>query len=162
MAIRFNTHTHIGFLTLLAGVAAYFLFYGVESIIFGGHINHLFVPSFKIKLLYVIILFNLGQVYVIERLYKSIQGLISDWLARRKEEKEQKEFDKKKFTKEEQLLTRLDLLEYSQEEDEIEHIVFLVHGFQGSSWDLQLFRHAGVHARLRVWGILWHAPPDAR
>lgn len=60
LAIRFNTLNVVAFFTLCAGVLAYFLFYGLLSFVFSGNIDHLFVPTFKINLLYVSIFFCLA------------------------------------------------------------------------------------------------------
>lgn len=84
LAIRFNTHTWWSTVTLLAGVVAYFFFYSILSLIFKGHINHLFGPSFSIPLLWIIILFCLMQTYVVEKVYKEVAAFIK----RSKEEKE--------------------------------------------------------------------------
>lgn len=72
LAIRFNTLNVFAFLTLMAGVVAYFLFYGILSLVFQGNIDHLFLPTFQIKLLYVGIFFCLASTYAIERIYKYI------------------------------------------------------------------------------------------
>ena len=70
LAIRFNTHTWLGCLTLLAGVVAYFFFYSILSFVFKGQIDHLFVPSFQISLVWVAIFFCIAQTYAIEKMYK--------------------------------------------------------------------------------------------
>ena len=80
LAIRFNTHNGYGILTLMAGVVAYFFFYGILSFVFQGNIDHLFVPTFKIELLYLIIFFCLAQTYAIERMYKYIQEKVDAWM----------------------------------------------------------------------------------
>lgn len=74
LAIRFNTHTLFSTLALLAGVVAYFLFYGLASKFLSGQVDHLFIPTFKIQLLYVCIFFCLAQTYVIDVIYGYFMG----------------------------------------------------------------------------------------
>ena len=49
LAIRFNTHTWCSTFTLLAGVIAYFVFYGLLSQIFKNQINHLFEANMSMN-----------------------------------------------------------------------------------------------------------------
>lgn len=64
----------------MIGVIAYFFFYGILSLVFQGNIDHLFAPTFKIELLYVIIFFSLAQVYAIERMYKYFMEKFNSWI----------------------------------------------------------------------------------
>lgn len=60
LAQRFHTHTILGGLTLSAGCVCYFLFYFVLSYVFKGNIDHLFIPTFNMGLVWVTIFFCLG------------------------------------------------------------------------------------------------------
>ena len=71
------------------------------------------------------------KTYMTKQDIKELKELMTkqSYLADYHEKIKAKDFDKKKFQREEQLLTKLDLTEYAGEEDTVEHIVFLVHGF---------------------------------
>lgn len=90
LALRFNTHSWLGVLTLLAGVIAYFFFYSILSFVFKGEIDHLFVPSFKIKILWVSIVFCLVQTYVIESIFKFFHARWKAHNAAKQESKQKK------------------------------------------------------------------------
>ena len=77
--MRFHQHTVIGVFTLFAGPLAYFLIYALLSSIFTNMISHLFAPTFQIRLVYLVILFNLGHTYAIEKIYKQLTEKVGGW-----------------------------------------------------------------------------------
>ena len=90
LAIRFNTHNAIGVFTLMIGVINYFFFYGLLSLVFQGNIDHLFAPTFKIQLLYVIIFFCLAQTYAVERMYKYFIEKFNVWVDKKRAAEQKK------------------------------------------------------------------------
>lgn len=60
LAMRFNTHTWVGTFILLVGPISYFLLYFVLSLISKSAISHIFVPTFKMVLIWIAVFFCLA------------------------------------------------------------------------------------------------------
>lgn len=95
LAQRFNVLDKVGVFLLLLGVAGYFFFFGILSVIFKGDIGHLFLPTFNSILTWICIFFCLAQTYVIEKMYKIVEEKTIIWWKARKERLEFEALTKK-------------------------------------------------------------------
>lgn len=77
---------------LWLGVIAYFLFYGLASIVFKAEIKRLFVPTWTMPSAYIATFFCVAQVLIFEKAFKIFSKII-----REKREAKEKELEDLKF-----------------------------------------------------------------
>lgn len=86
LALRFNTHTWPGTILLLTGPVMYFLLYFLMSLVFVSGICQIFVPSFKMILIWIVVYFCVAQTFVVEYMYNYIYNKYSSYAQRKRRE----------------------------------------------------------------------------
>lgn len=75
LAFKHFTHYWIGTFFFVLCTSSYFFFFWLFSISFKNEIDHLFMPTFKMRICYIIIIFIVSAVYLAELAYSSCKRL---------------------------------------------------------------------------------------
>ena len=75
LAFKHNTHYWIGTFFFVLCTSAYFFFYWLFSVTFKNEVNHLFMPTFSMRICYVVILFIVVSVYLAELAYSAFKRM---------------------------------------------------------------------------------------
>ena len=75
LAFKHFTHYWIGTFFFFLCTSSYFVFFWLFSVTFKNEIDHLFMPTFSMRIVYIIILFVVISVYLAELAYSSVKRL---------------------------------------------------------------------------------------